>query len=196
MFAVDVEQYGLSVRILGFDLQVALDNVDVVVHLGPGAHGLGRRPPDGRRYDLEAVPVITRPLDERQRVALDDHCGLVAVRRTAHAPGEALGDPVVVIVREQGQICVKYLHRQVGSFVLREARVDTHVLERVVEPVEVLVEAEDMVSEGARGVEDGVAVQEAGVADGHLGPTLGDDLAVHVGDALLSQWVVTSDSSL
>ena len=181
--AVRVQQHGPGVGVLRLDLHVGLDHVDVVVHLGPRAHRLRRRPPDGWSHDLQPVAVVRGTLGEGERVALD-HKGRPPLRRSSDPAAHALRYPVVVVIVQQRKVGVQHLHRQVDHLVLADAGVDAHVLQRAVQPVEVVGQPEEDVAERASRVEDGVAVEEAEVVGRDAGLTLGNDLTVDVGDSL------------
>src|SRR5579871_1261009 len=66
-----------------------------------------------------------------------------------------------------------------------EAGVDAQIAQRAVEPVDMLLQAEGLVLEGAGGVEDRIAEQEAAIAKRQQHLALGQDLTVEIGDAFV-----------
>ena len=188
---VHVEQQCVGVRVLRPRLHVGLDQVDVVVRLRPGTHGVGRCAPDRRSNDRHAVPVVVRPLPERYREALDDDPravggGLDVPARQSQPAGDPLGHPRVVALVDRGEVAFEHVHRQVGHLGLCHLRIDAHPLQRFVQPVEVLVQPEYLVPERAGSVEHGVAHDEPAVADRDRCLALRHDLAVYVCNTLLS----------
>ena len=93
---------------------------------------------------------------------------------------DALPDPVIIVAAEKLQVLFDYLDRGIPHFILGDARIDSHVIKRVVEAVQVFVEFEDPVAEGACHVKHGVAVLEAAIPEWHDGLAFRHDLAVEV----------------
>ena len=72
----------------------------------------------------------------------------------------ALRDPVVVVLSQQMQIGGQHLLGPLGHFARRHPRIDPHVAERLIQPRDVLPQLEDVMPEGARHIEHGVAQLE------------------------------------
>ena len=66
---------------------------------------------------------------------------------------------------------------------IREGRIEVQIAHRVPQAIDVLVELVELVADRAQGVEDGVAVEEAAVAQRDPDFGFGQDLAVVPGDA-------------
>ena len=171
------------------DLHGGLDQIDIIVDLGARALHLWRRPPyRGHNYG-NSIAIVHGPRLEGQRNALDDNRGLLyAVDRDT--PGHALGYPVVVIAIDEWQVRLQHLHCQALEVIFGQVWFETHVLQRVEEPVQVFIQPEDAVTERARGIEDRVTLQKAPVLDRYDSLALRYDLAIYVSDSLICHVVL------
>src|SRR6266851_151443 len=100
-----------------------------------------------------------------------------------HAPADPLGHPPVAGGGAQGLVPLDDLLADGDHLLGLEADVDPEVAQRAIEPLDVLLQAEDAPLEGARHVEAAVAAVEAAVAVGDDDLRLGDEPAVEVGGA-------------
>jgi hypothetical protein len=167
LLPVEVAETEYSVRILKSEL------VEASSGEGRLSGGLGIC----REYQILDVPQIATLYCEQ---AVDEHRGIESPVPVGGAPGDSLSDPVVVLRVQQGQVGLQHLHGQLLQPVPAHAQIDAGVAEGVEEPVQVLVEAEDLVSEGPGRVEYGIAQDEAAVTDGDPGLALGHDSTVQV----------------
>src|SRR5216684_1579965 len=122
-----------------------------------------------------------------------------------HAPADPLGHPPVAGGGAQGLVPLDDLLADGDHLLGLEADVDPEVAQRAIEPLDVLLQAEDAPLEGARHVEAAVAAVEAAIAVGDDDLRLGDEPAVEVGGAephgygpgrgharLLTNWPIAS----
>ena len=188
--AVVVEEDGPGVRILGAHLAIRNQEIDVVLGLGPRTDRVRRSAP-GRRYlHADAVAIERCAGSQGQRRAFDDHrgCGLLLAQEGIGDPrAHPLKQPVVLVRSDEVQVALQHLVGDRHHLVTAETRVDLEIAHGAEQPVDVLLEPERLVPDGARGVEDRFAELESTVAERDEHPALRLDLAVVVRDTFVGE---------
>ena len=111
----------------------------------------------------------------------------VVARHLLDAAADALADPVVVVGAEEMAVPLEQLLGELAHAGRPEARIDAQVLQRAVEPLDMLPHLEQPVAEAAGHVEAAVAVDPGGVAERNPHLPLRHELAIEPGDTLVGE---------
>ena len=83
------------------------------------------------------------------------------------------------------QIALQHLLADRHRLGRRQAGIDAQIVEGVEQPVDMLLQPEGLMGEGAGGIEDRIAEEEAAVAEGDQHLALRQDPPVVIGDAFV-----------